>query len=331
MTTQPWKFVQTFPVPDVGLDLLRAVGSVVQILDPGPGEVEANLAGAHVIVAGTEPIAESTFEASPDLKIVGRFGAGVDSVDVVAATRRGIAVLNTPGMNSQTVAEHTFALLLGIAHHVAQADASTRTDGFKLRTVLIGMELEGKTLGIVGLGDIGSRVARIGNLGFGMKLLVHTANPRPQRLTDLGVEARYAELDALLSASDVVTLHTALTPETAGMISRERLELMKPGAYLINTARGTLVDEEALADLLAANRIRGAGLDVFAVEPPSLDNPLLQLPNVVLTPHMSSNSDDAFARMGTLLCESILERLRGGQPWNCVNPQVYGQSVGFRY
>lgn len=150
-------------------------------------------------------------------------------------------------------------------------------------------------------------------------------------MTDLGVEARYAELDELLSASDVVTLHTALTSETAGMISRERLELMKPGAYLINTARGTLVDEEALADLLAANRIRGAGLDVFAVEPPSLDNPLLQLPNVVLTPHMSSNSDDAFARMGTLLCESILERLRGGQPWNCLNPQVYGQSVGFRY
>ena len=324
MTQSPWKFVQTFPVPDVGLDMLRAAGSVVQVFDPQPGEVEANMAGTHVIVAGTEPITESTFEVSPDLEIIGRFGAGVDSVDVEAATRRGIAVLNTPGMNSQTVAEHTFALLLGITHHVAQADASTRTDAFKLRTVLVGMELEGKTLGIVGLGDIGSRVARIGHFGFGMKLLIHTANPRPQRLADLGIEARYVDLNELMSASDVVTLHTALTPETTGMISRERLELMKPGAYLINTARGTLIDEEALADLLAANRIRGAGLDVFVVEPPSLDNPLFQLPNVVLTPHMSSNSDDAFARMGILLCESILERLQGGRPWNCVNPEVYG-------
>jgi phosphoglycerate dehydrogenase-like enzyme len=176
----------------------------------------------------------------------------------------------------------------------------------------------------VGLGDIGSKVARIGNLGFGMDLLVHTENPRAGRITDLGIEARYADLDELLSESDVVTLHAALGPDTAGMLSRQRLELMKPGAYLINTARGTLVDEDALVNLLRAGRIRGAGLDVYSIEPPSPDNPLLQLSNVVLTPHISSNSDDAFARMATMVCESIVDRLRGGEPANCVNPQVYG-------
>ncbi len=306
------------------MDLLRAVGDVVQVFEPEPGDVEAKMNGVHAIVAGTEPITESDMAASADLKVIGRFGAGVDSVDIKAATRRGIAVLNTPAMNSQTVAEHAFALMLGITHQIAEADSSVRTFGFKLRSTLIGMELEGKTLGIVGLGDIGSKVARIGSLGFGMKLLIHTANPRPERLTGLGVEARYADLDELLSASDVVTLHTALGPDTAGMLSRRRLELMKPGAYLINTARGTLVDEDALVELLRASQIRGAGLDVYAVEPPSPDNPLLQLSNVVLTPHSSSNSDDAFARMATMVCESVLERLTGGQPQNCVNPQVYG-------
>lgn len=318
-----WKFIQTYPMPDIGIDLLRAMGDVTEVFDPGPGEIEARMEGVHAIVAGTESITESVLESSVEIRVVGRFGAGVDSVDVEAATKRGIAVLNTPAANSQTVAEHAIALLLGITHHLAEGDSSIRTSGFELRPVLIGMELKGKTLGVIGLGDIGAKVARIANLGLGMNLLVHTAHPDPDRLVNLGIEGRFVELDELLTESDVVTLHAALTPATHNLLSRDRLALMNPGSYLINTARGALIDEDALVAMLEKEGIRGAGLDVYAVEPPSPDNPLLKLSNVVLTPHTSANSDEAFARMATMVCESIVQLLQGGQPENCVNPQVY--------
>ena len=319
-----WKFLQTYPMPDIGIDFLRALGDVTEVFDPGPGDLEAQMEGVHAIVAGTESITKSVLDSSNVLRVVGRFGSGVDSVDVDAATKRGIAVLNTPGANSQTVAEHAIALMLGITHHLAEGDASIRTSGFELRPVLIGMELQGKTLGVIGLGDIGSKVARIANLGLGMDLLVHTAHPDPDRLLDLEIEGRFVDLDELLTKSDIVTLHAALTPATQNLLSGDRLALMNPRSYLINTARGALIDEDALAAMLEEGAIRGAGLDVYAVEPPSPDNPLLKISNVVLTPHTSSNSDEAFARMATMVCKSIVELLEGGQPENCVNPQVYG-------
>ena len=328
MTKVGWKFLQTCRIPDVGLDLLRSCGEVIQVIDPQAGELESGMDGVHAIVAGREPITKGHMAASPDLKVIGRFGAGVDNLDIASADQFWITILNTPGANSQTVAEHTFALLLGITHQINKADNSVRNSGFKLQNHLMSMELKGKTLGIVGLGSIGRKEAQIGNRGFGMNILVHTRSPCSERFADWGIKGRYAPLEDLLAEADVITLHCPLTAETTGMINRTRLELIKPEAYLINTARGPLVDEEALVELLQEGRIRGAGLDVYAIEPPLPDNPLLQLSNVVLTPHMASNSDDAFARMATMLCQSIIDRLGGAEPINCVNSQVYGSAMG---
>ena len=222
---------------------------------------------------------ERVIDACSNLRMISVWGSGTDHVDLAACARRGITVANTPGVNAHAVAEHTMALMLAVTRRIPQLDARMRSGEWPRG---MSTQLEGKTLGIIGLGAIGSRVAELAR-AFGMSLLVSTFGADNGRSTAIG--ARHASLGDLLRESDVVSVHLRLTDDTRRILARHELALLKPSAYLINTARGALVDRDALLDALRAQRIAGAALDVFDEEPLPVDDPLRSLPNVVLTPH----------------------------------------------
>lgn len=318
-----YNILQTYPMPAADLAVLAELGDIRLVHSDDVEVLKREARDAHVIVCGTEPINAEVIAAATDLRAIDRFGAGYDNIDVAAATARNVPIFYSPKVNAPTVAEFTLALILAATCNVARGDRSVRVEGFALRPRVLGREIGGKTLGVVGFGEIGARVARICQHGLGMELLVNTANPDPRRLADAGVKGRFVELDELMAASDVVTVHVFLQETTQGLISREMIDRMKPTAFLVNTSRGALLDEQALIDALAEGRIAGAGLDVFTIEPPEPDNPLLQMENVALTPHIASNSHEAFHRIGHLCHSSTAEFLRGGRPATVVNPEVY--------
>ena len=228
----------------------------------------------------------AVIESSPNLRLISVWGTGTDHVDLAAAQQRGITVTSTPGVNAHAVAEHTMALMLAIMRGIPATDAAMRAGEWP-RGMLT--QLEGKTLGIVGLGAIGTRVATLAN-AFGVRLLASTLGDDGGRSAAVG--ARHVPIETLLRESDVVTLHLRLSERTAGYIDRARLALMKPTAFLINTARAALVDREALIDVLRESRIAGAALDVFHEEPIPPNDPVLALPNVVLTPHNAGTTQE---------------------------------------
>ena len=310
-------------MPEEDIDILREVGQV-RLLHTNDVDVLIREArNADVIVCGTEPITAEVIAAASNLVAIDRFGAGYDNIDVAAATARNIPIFYSPKVNAQTVAEHTVGLMLATAYNITRGDRSVRVESLAMRPILRGRELAGKTLGVVGFGEIGVKVARICQLGFGMELLVNTKNPDPARFDAAGLRGRFVTLPDLMANSDVVTLHVPIVDDTAGMISRSLIESMKPSAYLVNTARGALVDEQALIDALTSEAIAGVGLDVYAFEPPALDNPLLSLETAALTPHIASNTYEAFHRIGALCHSSTVEFLKGGRPAAVVNPEVY--------
>ncbi len=255
-------------------------------------------------------------DAAPKLKVIGRHGVGVDNVDVEAATARGIWVVNTPDAVTQSVAEHVIALMLGLIRRLAESDRAMRSGHWSFRNELRGFELPGKTLGVVGMGRIGFRTARICRLGFDMEILYSDVHPSTRAEEQLG--ARKVELAELLVSSDVVTLHTPYLPETHHLINEETLRLMKPSAILINVARGKVVDQAALYCALSQGRIAGAGLDVFEEEPTTSDNPLFTLQNVLLTPHAATSTTESLIGM-SLVTKDVLAVLQGREPANPVN------------
>ena len=288
---------------------LEAVAGRVTYNDTGKPLTSAQLAallpGVDGYIAGLDAIDAAALAAAGDLRVIARYGVGTNNVDLAAARARGIVVTNTPGANAGAVAELTVALLLLLARPILNAAAATRGGGWPRTS---GLSLAGKTVGLVGFGAIGRAVARL-LAGFGCRLLA--ADP----WCDVALAAQLAvtpvELDELLAASDFVSLHAPVTPETRGLVDAAFLARMKPGAYLVNTARGELVDEAALYEALAAGRLRGAALDAFAAEPPGADNPLLALPNVIATPHMGAHTDGATATMGRMALADCLAVLRG--------------------
>ncbi len=225
-------------------------------------------------------------DACPSLRLISVWGSGVDNIDLVACRERGVIVANTPGVNANSVAEHTIALMLSVARSIPRLDQAVREAQWP-RQLLV--QLEGKTLGLIGLGAIGSRVASLA-AAFGMRVLASTWGADDGRAAAVGAE--HVPLETLLMDSDFVSLHLRLSPETRGFLRREHLALMKPTAYFINTARGALVDRDALFELLRDGRIGGAGLDVFHEEPVTPDEPLLSLPNVVFTPHIAGTTQE---------------------------------------
>ncbi len=271
-------------------------------------QLAALLPGVDGLIAGLDAIDAAALAAADSLRVVARYGVGTDNVDLAAARARGIVVTNTPGANAGAVAELAVTLLLLLARPVLSAAAATREGGWP-RTA--GLSLGGKTVGLVGFGAIGRAVARL-LAGFDCRLLAYDPWCDPEEAARLRVAV--VDLGALLAVSDFVSLHAPVTPETRGMVNAEFLARMKPGAALVNTARGELVDEAALHQALASGHLRGAALDAFAVEPPGAANPLLSLPNVIATPHMGAHTDGATTTMGRMALADCLAVLRGEEP-----------------
>ena len=272
----------------------------------------------------TDRIDASLLDRCPRLRAVSSVSVGVDHVDLDAATARGIPVGHTPGVLTETTADLAFALLLAAARRVAEGDRFVRAGAWTRERVwepdmLLGRDVHGATLGLVGLGAIGQAMVRRAQ-GFGMRVLAWSRTPRAVP----GVE--FMPLEALLAASDFVSVHVALVRETRGLLDAAAIARMKRGAVLVNTARGGIVDEIALADALRSGRLAAAGLDVFAREPLDPASPLLALPNVVATPHIGSASEATRARMVEVAVDNLLAALAGNRMPHCANPEVYDRN-----
>jgi D-3-phosphoglycerate dehydrogenase len=308
--------------PDAIANLER--GARVEITeDPTEAGMVKTAAEADGILFRIRPACtESLMAACRKLKVVGRYGAGLDTVDLPAATRLGIAVVHAPGSNSQSVAEHAVMLMLNCAKKTRQVDAMTRKAEWGPQRSAGVRELGGKTLGIIGVGSIGRIVARIAGQGFGMKVLGYDPYVPPEELARRGVEP-VKSLDELLPQVDVLTCHTPLTPETRGMINERTLALMKPGAIFVNTSRGPVQQEHALFEALTRGRLAAAGLDVFEQEPVGADNPLLNLDNVVCTSHIAGVTEEAHRAIGMMVTSEMLRVLRGEKPHVLANADLW--------
>jgi len=285
-------------------------------------ELMEQIKNAHGLVTMlTDRIDAEIISRGEKLVVISNVAVGYDNIDVEAATRRGVYVTNTPGVLDDATADLAFALLLAIARRIPEADSFIRLGLWKgwEPNLLLGSDLRDKTLGIIGLGRIGSEVAKRGKC-FKMNVVYYQPQRDPEKETSIGV--RYASLEELLSISDYVSLHVPLTSETRGMMGRKEINKMKKTAYLINTSRGPIVNEEALYEALKEERIKGAALDVFAKEPIDLKNPLLKIKNVVITPHIGSATVETRTRMAVLAAENTTKALKNEIPPSLVNPQV---------
>ncbi|HEY8449260.1 MAG TPA: phosphoglycerate dehydrogenase [Bacillota bacterium] len=320
-TRKDLRVVVTDPLPLDSLSALHEIAEVVAFeRSPRGAELEEAVRDADALITRSNTnVTRELLAAAPRLRVVGRAGVGIDNIDLEAATERGIVVINVAGGNSVAVAEHVFGLLLGLCRHILAADRSVR-EGRWERSRFVGDELRGKTIGIVGLGRVGGEVA-VRASAFGMRVIAYDPYIPLSRFQSLGAE-RIGTLEDLLAAADIVTLHTPLTDETRGMIDREALRRMKRGAYLINAARGSIVDEAALVEALESGHLAGAAIDVFAQEPPG-DHPFYRLPNVVLTPHLGGSTREALDYNTRTIAEQVAQALRGQPVRGAVNlPQI---------
>jgi D-3-phosphoglycerate dehydrogenase len=297
-----------------GLELIDMRGSGVAQAD-----FVAALKRADIVLCGNDlRVDDALLEKAPELKAIAKQGAGLDTVDVAAATRRGIPVFHTPGANNQAVADHTFAMILCLARRMIYCDRSVREKRWE-HTKIMGLEIWNKTLGLIGLGAIGRCVAQRAR-GFQMKVVAYDPFWPEEFAREQGI-GRMA-VEELLGAADIVSLHAPLTAENKGLINARTLKLMKPTALLINAARGGLVDETALCEALDTGVIAGAGLDVFEEEPP-VDSPLLARDNVVLTPHTAAFTYEGMNNMSVFIVEQIIEFASGRRPRHTVNTEVF--------
>jgi glyoxylate reductase len=315
------KVLVTREIPEAGLRLLEGFdATVLNERPPERGELLEAVRGASgVLSTATEKIDGEVMDAAGDgLKVVANMAVGYDNIDVKAAKERGVVVTNTPGVLDETTADVAFMLMLAAARRLGEGERLLRAGEWEWwgPKQLRGLDVWGKKLGILGLGRIGQAVARRAR-GFDMEILYHNRSRKEDAEKKLG--ARYLELQDLLGESDFISIHTPLTEETRHLIGAEELERMKPGAVLVNTSRGPVVDEDALADALEDGRIFAAGLDVYEEEP-EVHPKLLELENVVLAPHIGSASMETRDRMATLAAENLRAVLRGEQPKTPVQP-----------
>ncbi|MGW8250479.1 MAG: phosphoglycerate dehydrogenase [Anaerolineales bacterium] len=297
--------------PSLCTSLEAEVGQVVYNNSGKPldsAALAALLPGIDGYIAGLDQIDRSALQAADRLKVISRYGVGVDAVDLQAAREKGIQITNTPGANSSSVAELAVGLMLALARNIPSAVAATQAGGWPR---LPGISLEGKVIGLVGFGSIGRCVARRLS-GFECTLLAYDPLIDPTQAYDLGVTL--TTLQEIVPVADFISLHCPLTPETRRMVDAHFLAAMKAGAYLINTARGELVDEAALLLALESAKLGGAALDVFSDQPPGKDNPLLAQPRLIATPHMGAHTDAATNTMGWMALHDCLAVLRGEQP-----------------
>lgn len=315
---EPKRLVLADRLASEGVRILREMDGIqVEDFAGRPREdLLAGLAGAAGLIVRSGTVVDEELLARADaLEVIGRAGVGLDNVDLEAATRRGIAVLNAPAGNTVSTAELTFGLLLAAARHIPDADRSVR-EGRWERTALQGDQLGGGTLGVLGAGRIGSAVARRG-LAFDMHVIVHDPCMSDGAAETLGV--RLVDLDTLLEESDYLTIHVPATPQTHGLIGPAELGRLKPSAYIVNAARGGVVDESALAEALIAGRLAGAAVDVFEAEPLPPDHPLLTAPRVILTPHLGAATAAAQREVAVEIARSVGDALVRGDLASAVN------------
>jgi D-3-phosphoglycerate dehydrogenase len=262
-----------------------------------------------IILRTNLKVTREIMEAAPKLKIISRTGVGVDNVDVNTATEKGIIVCYTPGVNANSVAEQTVALIVGVAKQLKLMDKSVREGNWKIRNAALAMDVDGKTLGLVGVGRIGSLVAQKCRLAFNMRVIAY--DPYVQQLA--GVEM-CSSLEQVVKQADFVSLHVPYTQETHHLVDANLLSVMKPDAVFINTSRGSLVDETALVDVLKKKAIAGAGLDVFEQEPPAKDNPLFAFDNVITTPHSAALSRECELKVALVAAQAIVDYVEGKHP-----------------
>jgi D-3-phosphoglycerate dehydrogenase / 2-oxoglutarate reductase len=302
------RILVTEAIAEPGLQQLRDEGHEVDIREGlTPEQLLEVVPGAHaLIIRSATKVTREVLEAGRDLVVVGRAGIGLDNVDVVAATERGVMVANAPQSNTLSTAEHTLAMLLALARNIPQANGALK-DGRWERSRWTGVELSDKTLGIVGLGRIGKLVAQRA-MAFGMKVVAHDPFVSEDRARQINVAL--VDLDRLMSESDFVTLHLIKSPDTIGLIGKELLARAKPGIRIVNVARGGVIDEAALAEAIRSGQVAGAAIDVFAEEP-CTDSPLFELDQVVVTPHLGASTEEAQDKAGDTIAQQVSLALRG--------------------
>lgn len=311
-----------------GTELLTATGCTIE---EGNGSAESYLRGraadcdALIVRGGEFHITRAILEAASKCLVVGRHGVGLDCIDVAAASAAGIPVVFAPGSNSLAVAEHAVTLMLMVAKKIWQAGMQFRVHGdYDYRLKVAGLELTGKTLGLVGLGNIGRRVAAICQRGFGMSVVGYDPYVSPESLQREGLNVELTDrLETVLVRADVLSIHAPGGGDTAKLIGERELGQMRKGAILVNTSRGGLIDEAALHRALVDGHLAGAGLDVFDPEPPAAGNPLLTLETVVATPHTAAHTVEANRNMAVAVAENVLSVLSGEKPKGLANPEVW--------
>lgn len=271
------------------------------------------IGGIDAVIVGLDEVTARVIDMADRLKVISKHGVGVDNIDLEAASKKGIPVTTTPGTNTDAVADFTLGLMLSLARSICKADQNLKCGEWG---GIVGHELRGKTLGVLGTGRIGRAVMKRAS-GFDMRILGYDILPDEGLASQLSLE--YVSLEALLVNSDFVTLHVPLTEKTRNMLGKKEISLMKPSAYLINTARGEILDEDALYSALRGKKIAGAAIDVYKEEPPSADSRLLKLNNLITTPHVAAYTYEALREMGRVTAQNVLKVLRGESPVSAVN------------
>jgi D-3-phosphoglycerate dehydrogenase len=312
------------PIHAEGIARLAAAGIDAV---PAPAIDAATLVEAmrtvDAVIVRTETIPPEAVAGARRLRVIAKHGVGYDNIPVRVATAHGVTVVYAPGANARSAAEQAIALMLAVAKRVPAADRAQRRGEWSMRYTPGFVELHGRTLGIVGFGAIGRIVATIARHGLGMHVVVHSPNAPDAALVEAGAE-RASTLPELLARADVVSLHRPARPGAGVLIGRGELAAMRPGAILVNTARGEHVDAIALAEALERGHLLGAGIDVYATEPPPADHPLFGLDNVVLSPHVGSATEEAMRNVAVLCAEQVIDVLAGRRPAHPVNPEVLG-------
>ncbi|MFX1265021.1 MAG: 2-hydroxyacid dehydrogenase [Promethearchaeota archaeon] len=321
----------TRTIPEVGLNAIKAEFQTViweHTTPPSKSDIIQNANGCSGIVTLlSDPIDAEVIESLPQLRVISQYAVGFDNIDITAATRRGIIVTNTPGVLTESTADLTWALIMSVCRRIVEADRYVREGEWKVAwgpKMLLGRDIHNSTLGIIGLGRIGRAVARRAT-GFSMRILYHSRTRNDEaKQTERETGAEWTNLKTLLKESDIITIHVPLNEDTRNMIASHELAMMKPGTVLVNTSRGSVIDEDALYHHLKSGHLGGAGLDVFRQEPVSPQNPLLELPNVVVVPHVGSATIATRDRMAKICAENLIAALGGITPPHIVNPEAIG-------
>jgi len=315
------------PIETDAIELIKKTGfEIVLSPNPKPETVLPLMKGVQGIILRTGiKMTRELMSHADDLWVISRTGAGVDNVDVPAATEMGILVTCVPGANTNSVVEHTLSLILALVKFLPRMDQEVRRDNFGIRFKNLPRDLRGKNLGVVGLGRIGSEVARICHQSFGMRILGHDPYLTSETQAKFQGWVEFCDLERLFRESDVVSLHMPLLPDTQKLVGARELGWMRPDAFLVNTSRGGVLDEAALIHCLKERRIAGAGLDVFAQEPLEKDNSLKELDNVILTPHTAALTRECVIRLALEAAQALIDVFRGKRPEGIVNPEVLSQ------